>query len=300
MPATAVAAVKEDILSFFQTSTRDGNDEANKTRERVLKCISNPPVEFLEDPLHGPSWVKIQKEWGITLERVAEFTQVPPYISIRTTSKGGRTFNYDILARYEQGDSAFTLRKIEFKYGGESIGQLPQFLSLQAKFPLFEVTYDSFYYSNYLEKYVACDEGITEPIPPLSVYLASVIKVASAGPFFTQLKVREEVNKLAKAAVVNTSITDYLTRYGSMINLFLLEEKLKESQLEKIYVLWSKDKFYMDKFSEEEMSALSYAGVKNGNVILCKSGNTTYELLLRWRNHKGILNPAWQISVKRE
>ena len=35
-----------------------------------------------------------------------------------------------------------------------------------------------------------------------------------------------------------------------------------------------------------------------GNVIEVKSGLSIYNLLLRWRNHKGILNPAWQISKR--
>jgi hypothetical protein len=295
-----ILLLKEDILSFFQASTRDGNDEANKRRERVLKHISNLPVEFTEDAVHGASWIKVKKEWEIALEKVAQITDIPSYTKVVTTSKGGRTFNYDILARYDQNDSMVGVRKIEFKYGGDSIGQLPQFLSLQAKFPLFELTYDSFYYSNYLAKYLECDEGITEPIPSLVVYLTSVVKVKSAGPFFTQLKDREEVNKEAKAAVVNTSITDYLTQYAGTIKLGLFEEKLKESQLEKVYLLWSNGVFHLDKFRQEEMISLSYTGIKNGNVIICKAGNTRYELLLRWRNHKGILNPAWQISVKRE
>ena len=36
--------------------------------------------------------------------------------------------------------------------------------------------------------------------------------------------------------------------------------------------------------------------VKNRNTIVLMSDNYEYHLLLRWRNHAGILNPAWQIS----
>ena len=45
---------------------------------------------------------------------------------------------------------------------------------------------------------------------------------------------------------------------------------------------------------------MTFHGIRNGNVIEVQSGPTLYRLLLRWRNHKGILNPAWQISMKRE
>ena len=39
--------------------------------------------------------------------------------------------------------------------------------------------------------------------------------------------------------------------------------------------------------------------VKNRNTIVLMSDNYEYHLLLRWRNHAGILNPAWQIKVVR-
>jgi hypothetical protein len=189
-------------------------------------------------------------------------------------------------------------KKLEFKYGASSIEKLPQFLSLQARFPFFPVQYDSYYYDNYLAAYVALDNGITEPIPPKDIYMNMVTRVSDAGPFFTQLKEREEVNKKQKAAIVNTSITQYLITYSADIDLELLGQKLKESQENKVYVLWNNESFHLDQINLEDMT-LEYAGVKNGNVLLIKSGSHTFEMLLRWRNHKGILNPAWQISMKR-
>ncbi len=104
--------------------------------------------------------------------------------------------------------------------------------------------------------------------------------------------------KNEKDSVVNTSITDYLEKYGESININAFIEKVSESQTNKLYLLWDK-KFSSDQFTEEEISQIKYHGIKNGNVIQLKSGNTIYDLLLRWRNHKGILNPAWQISMKR-
>jgi hypothetical protein len=125
-----------------------------------------------------------------------------------------------------------------------------------------------------------------------------VTRVNDAGAFFIQLKEREEVNKKQKAAIVNTSISQYLTEYSAYIDLSLLGQKLKESQENKVYVLWNNHSFHIDQINLEGMS-LEYVGVKNGNVLLVKSGSHTFEMLLRWRNHKGILNPAWQISMKR-
>ena len=35
------------------------------------------------------------------------------------------------------------------------------------------------------------------------------------------------------------------------------------------------------------------------NTIIFYNDYTEIHMLLRWRNHAGILNPAWQISIKR-
>jgi hypothetical protein len=100
--------------------------------------------------------------------------------------------------------------------------------------------------------------------------------------------------------VVNASITDYLTTYGKTIDIKSFSEKVKATQTDKIYVLWDNGKFCLDMLSESDMSNMVYHSIRNGNILEIKSGKAIYGLLLRWRNHKGILNPAWQISMKRQ
>jgi hypothetical protein len=119
-------------------------------------------------------------------------------------------------------------------------------------------------------------------------------------PFFAQLKIRESFFQKEKNAVVNESITDYLTKHGKDIDIKSFSEKVKTTQTDKIYLLWCNGEFCIDKLSVSEMSDMTYHSIRNGNVLEVKSGNTIYGLLLRWRNHKGILNPAWQISMKRQ
>jgi hypothetical protein len=192
-------------------------------------------------------------------------------------------------------------RKIEFKNGGTSIGDLPQFLSLQVKVGLFSDTYDNFWYINYLDEYIRCDAEITVAKPPLDSYLKAVTKTNyNSHPFFAQLKQREHFFQKEKNAVVNESITDYLNQYASNIDIHAFSEKVRETQTGKIYLLWSNGAFYIDKLLDTELSEMKFHSIKNGNVLEVKSGNTIYGLLLRWRNHKGILNPAWQISMKRQ
>lgn len=290
-----------DITSFFNNSSRSKNDATNKIREKVLKFISNPPKEYMDDKEFGKYWCIVYTEWNNAIKKIAEDTQISFYTHTKNNIKGGRTFNYDMDVIYYNGTNIIATRKIEFKNGGMNISDLPQFLSLQAKVNLFDETYDKFYYEHYLDKYIACDSDITEIKPSLQVYLKQVTGTKyEISPFFNQLKNRELFFQKEKNDVVNASITDYLTRYGKNINIQLFSEKVKSTQSDKIYLLWSNETFYFDKLSDNEMSSMSFHSIRNGNVLEIKSGNTMYELLLRWRNHKGILNPAWQIGMKRK
>ncbi len=290
-----------DITTFFSTSTRNENDATNKVREKVLKLICNPPKDYLENVEFGNSWRIVYEAWNDALKKIAEETNVLIYTSTQIKVRGGRKFNYDADVMYYNGTILVANRKIEFKNGGSNISDLPQFLSLQAKIGLFTETYDKFWYENYLDKYIACDSSITEVKPSLQLYLKNVTSTKyTITPFFAQLKTRELFFQKEKNEVVNASITDYLTKYGKELDIKSFSEKVKATQTDKIYLLWCNGKFCSDKLSEAEMSDMTYHSIKNGNVLEVKSGNTIYGLLLRWRNHKGILNPAWQISMKRQ
>lgn len=295
-----VSVSVSDIATFFHTSTRDENDATNKVREKVLKVICNPPKEYLESPEFGNSWRIVQQAWNNALKTIAEKTEIPVYTSTQINIKGGRGFNYDADVLYYNETNLVANRKIEFKNGGSSIGDLPQFLSLQAKVGLFAKTYDTFWYENYLDAYLACDADITQPKPSLEIYLKSVTSTKyTITPFFAQLKSRDLFFQKEKNDVVNTSITEYLTKYGHTIDIAAFSEKVKATQRGKHVLLWCKGAFCLDEILEEEMSGMSFDSIKNGNVLVLKAGTTRVNLLLRWRNHKGILNPAWQISLKR-
>ena len=289
-----------DIITFFSTSTRNNNDLTNKVREKVLKLICNPPKEYLDNAEFGNYWRIVYQSWNDALKQIAKDTNIPVYTSTQIKIRGGRKFNYDADVMYYNEANIVANKKIEFKKGGPKIDNLPQFLSLQAKSGLFTDTYDKFWYENYLDKYIACDSSITETKPSMELYLKCVTNTKyNITPFFAELKTRELFFQKEKNEVVNASITDYLTQYGNTIDIKFFSEKVISTQSEKIYLLWSNEKFSIDKLLDIEMSDITYNSIKNGNTLELKSGNTIYKMLLRWRNHKGILNPAWQISMKR-
>ena len=284
---------KSDITTFFTTSSRNDNDATNKKRENALAALLTVPPDYLSDPTHGIQWRTVRDDWI----RVLKAFTPDPETEATTKLMGGRKYNYDIDLTIK--NSVNNKHKIEFKYGGTKITELPQFLSLQAKMSLFPLTFPQFYYDNYIDKYIATDDGITEPKPPLTQYLDMVTKVNyDVSPFFAQLKEHENVNKAQKDKIVNDGITDYLNQYGSRIDAAAFTEKVKETQRDKVYMLWSDGKFNVDQLGTENLNFEFYQ-IRNGNLLEVKSGNLVCSMLLRWRNHKGVLNPAWQISLKR-
>lgn len=281
---------------FFNKCKRGENDAANKERELILSMLDK-----MEEECMGDDNFKILKnEWDCIIKKLGIKTDVPIYTRYTMELKGGRKFNYDADLLYYNGDTKVAERKVEFKNGASHIGNIPQFLSLQTRVELFPVPYDIFYYKNYLDEYLKCDPGIITEKPTEELYYKCVSNVNySIHPFFEELKNREEISKKEKHAIVNKSIKDYLEKYSKSFDIIAFSKRVKDTQKDKHYLLWNNGKFYYDVMDESQMSNMEVSSIKNGNTLVIKSSNTLYNILLRWRNHKGILNPALQISMKR-
>jgi hypothetical protein len=268
------------ILVFFQRSARAANDSANKLRESILTEILDTP--HTQDPLYGDRWQKVQSAWKEALHEVAR----GPYESIRITHKGGRS-NRDFLAEYIHQDT-IQPRNLEFKVS-KTMRSIPQFLSLYVSFGMFPYLYDHYYYQEHLDKYLTF-VGIEKP--PYEEYRRELYKSSSSMPFFQTLREKESEHKKEKEKVVNDSIMGYLEKYGSTFVSAELHAKLLTSQ-DKDYLLWDGSRFQVHRLSFDQ---IQYVG-HTKNQILLRSGEQELKMLLRWKNHKGILGPAWQISL---
>ena len=71
-------------------------------------------------------------------------------------------------------------------------------------------------------------------------------------------------------------------------------------QIDKHYIMYKDGKFYEDRIKKEELDVKKIEKIKNNNSIVLET-NTSSKIcmLLRWKNHAGILFPAWQISINR-
>ena len=268
------------ILVFFQRSARAANDSANKLRESILTEILDTP--HTEDPLYGDRWQKVQRAWKQALHEVARC----PYDTIRITHKGGRA-NHDFLAEYLNQDQVQS-RHLEFKVS-KTMKSIPQFLSLYVSFGMFPVLYDHYYYHEHLDKYLNL---VQLEKPPYEEWRRELYKSNSSMPFFQTLRTKEAEHKKEKEKIVNDSIQSYLETHGSTFDPVPLYAKLQSSQ-DKDYLLWDGDQFQVHRLA---FGPIEYVG-HTKNQILVRSGDLDLRLLLRWKNHKGILGPAWQISV---
>lgn len=286
----AMMAATADVL--FQTAGdgRGNNDALNKAREETLAGI----LYRVDDAL-TPYERELKTKW----QRCLWSFYSEDHDEIRITRAAGRRNNYDFLVDYLKCGVEVHSEKIEFKHNTADLESMPQFLSLSSTSLTFDRGYAEYYYDNYLLQYVATDSGITVPVPEKAVWLSKVESANYDGhPFFRQLKDREEtVAKSEKSKVVNDSITAYLEAHGRSLDLTHLAGEFRRTQAKKQYVLWDLHEFRVVK-PLVDFDELVYAGLNpKKNAILVNGRATQYELLLRWKNHKGILYPAWQISL---
>lgn len=288
-----------DILLFSKASIckKSDNDKNNKIREEIIEALPDMDESYFTDLTHGEQWTNLRTKLTESIQELADNNSFTNYEIVRLA---GRTNNYDFKFIYYNADTIVYERNVEFKNGSSSISKLPQFLSLSDKFNLLdcEVSYSSYFYDNYLSNYLSLDSSIELEKPEKEIYLKHVSNTNyDIVPFFRELKTKEHNFKKEKSQLVNESIQTYLELYGNQINLKKMADKLK-SQDNKVFMMWDGNQFHLEQIIPN-MTDLEYINIKNGNTIMLKTDVYNYHLLLRWRNHKGILNPAWQIKLSK-
>ncbi len=304
----------EDIETFVKKSDkgRCDNDRLNNLREQCLSMSQHIPPDFLTEEGHGPLWKHILSQWNAYLASLvpAEIAWDRPDIQWM----GGRTYKYDFHVRYCQGAEVVAERKVEFKQGAKSITELPQFLSLPVKADasadcIMPISYTRVFYDRYLSAMIAADP--TAPpelaaLPPWEDYAKQVGKVdVGDSAFFRCLKEREALVPAMKT-VVKQSIREFLEENVGSFRLDVFVQRVRESQEGKIFCLWDPGSRVfttdtLDFAADVWNSACVATTIKKHNTVVVEMPadpqGRAFHLLLRWRNHGGVQNPAWQIKV---
>lgn len=301
---------KTDILLFSQAAGtgREQNDTRNKQREFVLSELFLGHCDiFCLDAIHGNAWTQLKTEFVAALQHMATLEGLTEATCIKVEQKGGRSFNYDFTMTYRTPEGEHDIH-VEFKYGGTTIDSLPEFFNPAADKPFHSELYASHYYKTTLPQ-VAALYRITVPLPTEADYVKHVHKNKPTLPFLIALDTAERLdgdrsatsNYALKRSLVAASITRFLETSLDSTNVALIEAELQRSQTKKRYLIYSNTTFHHDALKSEELQLEDTVYIKNGNtlVIQTKEPGTRIAMLLRWKNHLGVLFPAWQISMMR-
>jgi hypothetical protein len=288
----------QSIQAFYVSSVRGANDANNAVRENVLAMLLTPAAdEFCADAECGDKWSALRSGWREALG-IAEAT---------VKKMAGRKYNYDFSVGGEDGATM----KVEFKSGAglKDLSDLPQILSLSGNFDMWrpqgEPLYAEHFYKNFLPIYIDADGGDDElrsALPELATYMKLVHQSNyDRHPFFRRLYDREETNKTEKSEIVDQSISSYLLLAAGELDLEKLSAKLMESQSDKRFVMWDSraHKFSTRQLVEDDLRLTELVEVTKNSIVVRAASAQRYKMLLRWKNHKGVLLPAWQIAFSR-
>jgi hypothetical protein len=284
------------IVALFNAPVggREANDANNKTREHTVVNIINNPAQFT-DPLFAPliheltSWISAKKvQLGI-----------PADAPVQVRQRGGRRFNWDFDLTLDQ-----TTIKVEFKFGATSVKDLPEFFNPAANYEFHPgESYARFFFQNFLQQVCAIyniPHTMTE-----ADYVKRVHGTSKTPPLFQALYDAENAGtaeqKFAKKVLVDQSIAQWLELVAPRTDLAAITRSFQASQAGKHFMLCKDGLFYSDAIHPDELIATGTPAVRLGKYLVIQSAKpgTTHEMLLRWKNHAGILYPAWQISMKR-
>jgi hypothetical protein len=292
-------------LFYKKGSSKAENDAENKIRENVLVFLENElPPEYAADE----KWRSLYTKLHETLRTLCP----TEYAHVKIVKKGGRKFNYDFDVIYlDSNNTKVHSIKLEFKHNSSKLEKIPQILSLMDNVGLIDApSYSEHYYTLYLDAYLA-EIAYTGEKPTLEEYISLVSGIVpEKHPMFMFMRAANP--NTAVANIIKESIHTYLNTYVSKFKVDEFTKKLVESQSNKYFLLWDLSRFHIDSFSIEDLSIkhinlyirtfkkTSNLTKKQTNTIIALSTTSEYHLLLRWRNHNGILNPAWQIKVTRK
>ena len=287
----------EDIALFYKKgSSKETNDSENRIREDILVFLEKElPPEYA----NNFRWSYLYARFHETLKSICP----TEYDHLQVVKKAGRSFNYDFeIIYFNSSNDEIHRAKVEFKHNTSTIDKMPQILSLQDKFGLIgAMSYSEYYYTHYLDAYLAVI-GYMGDKPSLTEYVALVAGTAhEKHPMFGYMRKAESGKCKTKCAdIVKESIHTYLYKYIVKFRVDEFSNKLIESQKNKYFLLWDLKRFHVDMLTEKDLQILHInikPSKKNANTVIALSVKYEFQLLLRWRNHNGILNPAWQIKA---
>jgi len=296
-------SIAREDLKYFQSqrgSGRGSNDANNKIREKILQFA----VELSDEFQTYPEWMEFSEKLNAALKGIVKSMYEGPFDKILLKKRGGRGHKHDFILDAYSGDDVVISKNLEFKHGSKGITDQPEYLSVSSN-RYVKDDYATFFYDVYIPKLCAMDGGLDELLPSLDIYLKNIYKNKSTHPFFKRLDTLQSDKNSEfykkKQVITHESISSFIESQRDSIDFERINKEIQESQLEKVFLLWDCKEFHIETISLNELTIVSLNSIRNGNTYLFDTlvPSTKHKFLLRWKNHLGVLFPAWQISLTR-
>lgn len=286
--------IKVSVCQLFDNpgKGRDTNDRLNNIREDVLANLLNST---------RPEHAEMRKKWDMFLHSLC----AEPYDNVDIKKRGGRRSNHDFEISYYKDNKCIKHIKSDYKHNVSKITSLPQYFSAATNKAYLPVPYAQWYYREYLDKICDIYPGLRDLKPDEAMYLRFVYNDNyDSHSFFRALynldKEGTPEQRKQKNRLVKQSIAEYLHTFGHLADLTLLTNDIRSRQLGKVFILWDLKDFRADTIHEDELEITGIERIKNNNtIVLTTKAGSRHNMLLRWKNHLGVLYPAWQISLSR-
>jgi hypothetical protein len=296
------------IKLFFKTYGKNYNDKHNKIRENILLFLSTHKEQELIQfkSKYYLKWKLIYNKWNESIKSLCNFN----FTNFKIEKKGGRSVNYDFVVNYYLENKIVQTKYLEFKYNCSVLEKLPEFLQVSTKnFMLNDIenSYEYYFYNNYLNKVINdVYKRFNINIIDINEYCKYIYQDKyEKHIFFNDMyKYEKQLNDeeiRLRDNYINESIKNYLEIFHTKLNIKKFLDKVISTQNNKVFIMWYRDEFKIyDSLlaNEASLDINKYNITIDKNNVYVSNGNITFKLLLRWKNHKGILNPAWQISFK--
>ena len=298
--------VRRTLQMNTRTDGRSQNDQVGKARENTVLCIFQ---KYLIGKRFGSTLIDSIPKEHTTLFKCLSDTQPEGALVTSVTRKGGRGNNHDLVLEYTLNHITSRVH-LEIKGGNtcSKIEDCPQVLSLAEKDDAFQTpdgSYAEYFYDNYLRPFNnSFEDPFVREFPTRDEYTRYVYgSTYTKHPWFEYAKVRSP-SKSPASKLVDVSIKEFLTSRLHEFDIPKIVERVRSTQLGKLFLLqnkrtgvWSYDRFEDSDFVIGDTPPITH--IKNNNSLVINLPNTVISCLLRWKNHKGVLYPAYQIKVSR-
>lgn len=284
-------------INAFVISDKKYNDKNNKTRENIIGAVINNkiPIEYYK---YSRRWNNLKKNIESYIYDLIGYNNINNIVLIH---RGGRKYNYDFTIIVNNIEY-----NVELKFNAENIDDTPQIVSPVKTSKYLSRSYEEYYYDNYLPKLISPNNI---KYPNRSQYITEIHGNKPKCMEYFQNIYYQGCSKSSKYTGDKNSIEFYnlsnsidkISRENFIniteLNINALSAYLKETQKNKIYMLYKYNKFHKQIVNINDYELVRYEKYpEKFKYVAYSASGKQIDILLRWKNGNGIAFPAFQIS----